>query len=378
MFEIPDIDVHLATHINLKDLNSDVDISVLAEVILEKCSIIPDHLRHELEQVLFYLQKRTNSVNRKSTSSISSLLNENGLTCSIKADIDQIENYIELFYENVADKNRGVLCILELTKTISNLQYLIENETLIGALARVFREDWRKNFDLGTNIIKIFVELSSYNQFQATLSHHRIGALCLNAIEYELRRGDIWADSIRNGDEKTAKKCRLAIRKQHILLAACINLLINLAHDVSVELKMVRRDIVPMLLKCLDYRDSRELILVTVQFLLKLSIFEENKAIMLMRDILSGGGSEVTKAVLLNACIERRNAQLVCGPDGQGLCNGHHLVSWMGEQLKSILNGREPLQLQLVIMCGSMARQLEAARNLIPLLDVFLQLLHCE
>ena len=38
----------------------------------------------------------------------------------------------------------------------------------------------------------------------------------------------------------------------------------------------------------------------------------------LMRDLLTGNGSEATKAVLLNACAEKRNAQLVCGPEGQG------------------------------------------------------------
>ncbi|KHJ83889.1 Kinesin-associated protein, partial [Oesophagostomum dentatum] len=282
--------------------------------------------------------------------------------------------------------------------------YYFFPETLIGALARVFREDWKKNFDLATTIVRIFVQFSFYNQFQATLSHHKIGALCMNAMEYELKRSDLWAAEARNSDEKNARKCRLALRKQQTLLAACITLLTNLAHDINVELKMVRRDIVPMLLKCLNFRDSAELTLATVQFLLKLSMFEENKITLeqgdivgkllqlfpigdvelrkctlrllfnlsfdpkararmvaeglvahvapliesdakalnllyqlsinddakamltftdamqlLMRDLLTGNGSEATKAVLLNACAEKRNAQLVCGPDGQGL-----------------------------------------------------------
>ncbi|KIH54403.1 Kinesin-associated protein [Ancylostoma duodenale] len=306
-------------------------------------------------------------------------------------------------------------------------------------------------------------------------------------MEYELKRADLWAAEAQNSDEKNARKCRLAIRKQQALLAAvffslsqftaflplaCISLLTNLAHDINVELKMVRRDIVPMLLKCLTFRDSAELTLATVQFLLKLSMFEENKAALLsinddakamltftdamqllMRDLLTGNGSEATKAVLLNACAEKRNAQLVCGPDGQGLsllldaaldgrdlmvakivrsiayhegptqdmfvsamprlleagiknstmpedenaalglefigtaavirvadwsnlCASHDLVNWMGERLKSPAGENEPLQLQVVVMCGTMARQIDAARNLVPLLEVFLQLLH--
>ncbi|EYC21461.1 hypothetical protein Y032_0019g3837 [Ancylostoma ceylanicum] len=530
--------------INLKDLNEDVDIRMLTDVVMEKCPLIPETMRQEVEQVLYYLQKRSNDRSRRarSASSVSSIDCNTGMSSSyssVRADLDQVDNYIELFYEDTAEKNRGALCILELTKTTANLEILIENETLIGALARVFREDWKKNFDLATTIIRIFVQFSFYNQFQPALSHHKIGALCMNAMEYELKRADLWAAEAQNSDEKNARKCRLAIRKQQALLAACISLLTNLAHDINVELKMVRRDIVPMLLKCLTFRDSAELTLATVQFLLKLSMFEENKAALeqgdivgkllqlfpigdvelrkstvrllfnlsfdpkartrmvaeglvahvapliesdakalnllyqlsinddakamltftdamqlLMRDLLTGNGSEATKAVLLNACAEKRNAQLVCGSDGQGLsllldaaldgrdlmvakivrsiachegptqdmfvsamprlleagiknstlpedenaalglefigtaavirvadwsnlCASHDLVNWMGERLKSPAGENEPLQLQVVVMCGTMARQIDAARNLVPLLEVFLQLLHC-
>ncbi|ETN77932.1 Kinesin-associated protein, partial [Necator americanus] len=410
--------------INLKDLNEDVDIRRLADVVMSKCELIPETMREEVEQVLYYLQKRTNDRSRRgrSASSISSNeYNSIGTVSSVspvRANLDQVDSYIELFYEGAAEKNRGASCILELAKNPANLDVLIENETLIGALARVFREDWKKNFDLATTIIRIFVQFSFYNQFHAALSHHKIGALCMNAIEYELKRADLWIAEAQNSDEKNARKCRIAIRKQQTLLAACISFLINLAHDINVELKMVRRDIVPMLLKCLNFRDSVELTLATVQFLLKLSMFEENKAVLvasgwfynpnyffrnkailwgnccnfspllmwncgnqlygcysichlivklaakmvaeglvahvaplietdpqalnllyqlsinddakamltftdamqlLMRDLLTGNGSEAMKAVLLNACAEKRNAQLVCGPDGHGL-----------------------------------------------------------
>ncbi|VDM68940.1 unnamed protein product [Strongylus vulgaris] len=62
--------------------------------------------------------------------------------------------------------------------------------------------------------------------------------------------------------------------------------------------------------------------------------------------------------------------------DWSNLCASHNLVNWMGERLKSPAGEIEPLQLQVVVMCGTMARQIDAARNLVPLLDVFLQLLH--
>ncbi|KAK6052392.1 hypothetical protein COOONC_10103 [Cooperia oncophora] len=181
-----------------RDLNEDVDVKLLADVVMEKCALIPEGMRQEVEQILYYLQNR----NKRAR-----LI---------------FQSYIELFYEDTAEKNRGALHILELTKTTANLEVLIENETLIGALARVFREDWKKNFELATTIIRIFVQFSYYNQFQATLSHHKIGALCMNAMEYEIKRGDLWAAEAKNADEKTAKKCRLAIRKQQALLAGMV------------------------------------------------------------------------------------------------------------------------------------------------------------
>ncbi|WKY00350.1 hypothetical protein Q1695_014866 [Nippostrongylus brasiliensis] len=524
--------------INLKDLNDDVDIERLTNVVMEKCPLIPNGMQQDVKQILLYLlnrNKRARSASSVSSAEYSSLTMSSS---SLRADMDQVDSYIELFYEDAAEKNRGALLILELTKTTANLEALIENETLIGALARVFREDWKRNFDLATTIVRIFVQFSYYNQFQPTLLHHKVGAVCMNAMEYELKRSDLWAAEAKNAELKTASKCQLAIRKQQTLLAACITLLTNLAHDINVELKMVRRDVVPMLLRCLSFRDSAELTLATVQLLLKLSIFEENKVVMeqgdvigkllqlfpigdvelrrvtirllfnlsfdaksrrrmvseglvahvvpliesdakalnllyqlsvnddakamltftdamqlLMRDLLTGNGSEATKAVLLNACAEKRNAQLVCGHDGQGLallldaaidgrdlmvakiirsiayhegptqdvfvssmsrlletglknavmqedeyaalgleligtaalikvadwnslCNTFDLVNWMSERLKASAGENEPLQLQLVIMCGTMARQVDAARNLVPLLEIFLQLLH--
>ncbi|EFO94410.1 hypothetical protein CRE_13426 [Caenorhabditis remanei] len=41
----------------------------------------------------------------------------------------------------------------------------------------------------------------------------------------------------------------------------------------------------------------------------------------------------------------------------------------------TVLRDIKPLQLQIVIVCGTMARQLDAARLLVPLIDTFVQLL---
>lgn len=452
---------------------------------------------------------------------------------------------MEYFYaETGSEKNKGALYILELALNDGNLNVLMENEPLMGALSRVFREDWKKNFDVGVSIARIFVRFSRYSKFHSSLMNLKVGSLFLSAVEHEVKRGECWLSDVKKLDPESARKTRNALKKQATLLSECITLLCNLAVDVNVELKMVRRDLVLILIRTLPLASDKRtnLALATVRFLLKLSIFEENKILMeqnnavelllrmfpieepelrrvslkllfnfaldskntekmvseglvnhiaplidedtkalnllyllscnddakamiafteaiqlLMKGILSGSASDVTKAVLLNVCIEKRNAQIVCGPGGQGLdliveqmlitkdlmlvkivraigvhegatqnmflkwmsklldiataepleddafaleCLGtvaviqpapwtalltqHHLVEWMKKALEdgaddvdetAVMNQRRPVQLQIVIACGTMARQIEAARALEPLIDGFIGLL---
>jgi hypothetical protein len=61
-------------------------------------------------------------------------------------------------------------------------------------------------------------------------------------------------------------------------------LLLNLAEDLKVEMKMRSKGIVKMLIETLD-RDNFELLILVVSFLKKLSIFIENK-----HEMVSGGG----------------------------------------------------------------------------------------
>lgn len=53
-------------------------------------------------------------------------------------------------------------------------------------------------------------------------------------------------------------------------------LLLNLAEDLKVELKMRNKSIIPHLIHALD-RDNNDLLILVVSFLKKLSVFVENK-----------------------------------------------------------------------------------------------------
>lgn len=48
------------------------------------------------------------------------------------------------------------------------------SEVLIGALARILYDDWKKSFDLATNITSIFLNFSFYNDFHPILAHYKV------------------------------------------------------------------------------------------------------------------------------------------------------------------------------------------------------------
>lgn len=266
---------HFHKIIHLKDLNEGVDISALARYILQRCPIIPVHRTVELEQILHYLQKRQQSISADGVTFPPAAL---GTVSTTRASIANVDDYIEMLYEDVQEKTKGTAFLLQLSKNPGNIQQLIENETLVGALARVLRDDWKKSFELATNIVTIFFNFSSYTEFQSVVAHYKMGALCIQLVEHELKRWDAWKLESLTCDENTARKWNLAIRKQQILISACLNLLLNLAEDIKVELKMVNREIVILLAKCVSHSDaSTELLTVATEFLLKLSLFAENR-----------------------------------------------------------------------------------------------------
>ena len=87
-----------------------------------------------------------------------------------------MEDYIELLYEDVSSKVRGSGLILQLSRNPDNLEELSQNETLLGALSRVLREEWRSSIDLTTNIIYIFFCFSTFTQFHPVILQHKIGS----------------------------------------------------------------------------------------------------------------------------------------------------------------------------------------------------------
>uniref|UniRef100_A0A3B4VKD2 Kinesin-associated protein 3a n=1 Tax=Seriola dumerili TaxID=41447 RepID=A0A3B4VKD2_SERDU len=243
--------------IRLKSLNANTDISSLARKVVEECRLIHPSKLSEV------------GTGKK----------------GCEASINSIDEYVELLYEDIQEKLRGATLIFQLARNPDNLEELIQNETALGALARVLREDWKQSVDLATTIIYVFFCFSSFSQFHGLVTHFKIGALCMNIIEHELKRYDLWQDELQKKKkayilsrkhEKSFRKYQSLLTKQEQLLRVALCLLLNLAEDTRTELKMRNKNIVHMLVKILD-REDEELLLVVVSFLKKLSIFLENK-----------------------------------------------------------------------------------------------------
>lgn len=207
-----------------------------------------------------------------------------------------------LYEDDLKAKIRGSALILQLARNPDNLEELFQNESVLNCLSRVLKEDWQRNIEVSTNIIYTFFCFSSFSQFHPLIAHYKIGNLTVQIIEFELKRCETWQtelDKRRKGaqetkrpkssrnreqqsvlispqDEKIIKELQRLIAKQEQLLRVAFYLLLNLAEDIKVEMKMVNKKIVSALIRALS-RDNPELLILVVSFLKKLSIFMENK-----------------------------------------------------------------------------------------------------
>lgn len=84
------------------------------------------------------------------------------------------------------------------------------------------------------------------------------------------------SDSLTETSKSDENQKDLLVHKQDKLLQVCVQLLLNIAENTKVEEKMRKRNISSMLIKLMD-RNSIDLLITSVRFLKKLSIFKENK-----------------------------------------------------------------------------------------------------
>eukprot|EP00944_MAST-04C_sp_MAST-4C-sp1_P000153 g153.t1 len=388
--------------IRLKQLNENTNVPLLAEEIVEQCKLIHHSKLPLVQELVFKLQQRSieeansggrSSRSRKSRSSRSSRRRSdddydntnNGSggqntnseqVQGPKANIENVDEYMELLYDDdMKIKVKGTAMIMDLARDAGNLEALIQNESLMGALSRVLKEDYKKSMDLTTNLMYIFFSFSNFTQMHGALTNYRVGAETMRVIDLEVRRHalrmkeiqtmgriaalqergeevprDLWEllqecnrrdkkkkgkrkskdrsrrqeesnagdvegkrrsegddNKTNNGEneggdnkgegrsssvshkqidiERERNKMKKFIRKQDKLLFVCLHVLMNIAEDVQIERKIVKRKCVKFLSAVL-LRTNAELLILCVNFLKKLSIFEENKNRMVEDDIV--------------------------------------------------------------------------------------------
>ena len=198
-----------------------------------------------------------------------------------KAHLEDVDDYLERLYdEDMAVKVDATLHVAALARRAENLDALADHPTLPQTLARVLREDGRRSVDLATNIVSVFFALSNFSQYHPLISQNQLGDMTMRVIDLEIKRTEDRRLSVREMDEPpdefAARRLATAERKQDRLLYVCFYMLLNLSEDPSVERKMKKRNISAYLCKMLERR-SVDLLVLSVTFLKKLSIYRENK-----------------------------------------------------------------------------------------------------
>ena len=105
-----------------------------------------------------------------------------------RASLDDLDDYMEMLYGSLEEKVKGTGMIVELARDASNLEVLSSNESLMGALARVLKEDYKHSMDLSTNIMYIWFSFSNFTQLHGVLTSRRIGKDSMKLIDLNIKR----------------------------------------------------------------------------------------------------------------------------------------------------------------------------------------------
>lgn len=194
--------------IKIKALAPDKNMAQLAADIVDKCKYIHPSRIEEIEQLLIRLRKHhassanvpvaaapsqqdereemdrkrstTNSKNNSRGRGDSERVedpdngrSERERTSNSKPKVDnlppaemgELDEYLEMLYQvsgkserekedSLRSQERGTAMILKLCRNVMNLEQLIQNGTVMGALTRVLQEEFKKSLDLTFNILR--------------------------------------------------------------------------------------------------------------------------------------------------------------------------------------------------------------------------------
>jgi Kinesin-associated protein (KAP) len=99
-------------------------------------------------------------------------------------DMSRLEEYIERLYEgrdkdDMLYKIQGTAQILSLCTQVANLEHLVQDQTLMGALTRVLNEEYKKSVELCYNIMRAFLAFSNFAEMHPILANFRVGNITM-------------------------------------------------------------------------------------------------------------------------------------------------------------------------------------------------------
>jgi len=184
--------------------------------------------------------------------------------------------------------------IVVLVQNAENLDTFVGQPSIMRTLGRLLADELKGNVDVLINILQIFFCFSSFSQLHRLLLTNKVGETTMKILDLERKRYDHrmgrWKDAKaagRFGEEETRKAVKVLEKQEHLLYISYY-ILLNLAEDSQIQVKMIQRDIVESLLDELRRQSTRELVPGThvnmtddllqlaVIFLKSISIFEEN------------------------------------------------------------------------------------------------------
>lgn len=225
-----------------------------------------------------------------------------------KVNITQLNEYIELLYEEMPKKLIGAINIFRLSLENENLLSLTTDESLLCALSRILREEGRKSNDLSSLILAFFCSISFFKEFHPIITkHNKVGITSielinslfekensfyqqLKIVDLQTDESDKMQDELINVDQLmiNRKKFELFQRKNNRLLQLAFFLLLNLSNDPKTEYKIFNKNIISHLINSMKRPNlNLELQLIIITFLQRLSIRLECKNQMINLGIVS-------------------------------------------------------------------------------------------
>ncbi|XP_067001099.1 kinesin-associated protein 3 isoform X3 [Anabrus simplex] len=303
--------------IRLKSLNENTNCAALAKEVVEKCSLIHPNKLEEVKHLISYLQKRkiTGSAGeqgespRPSSSCSSTDVAALNSVPAEKISINDIEQYVELLYEDIPEKINGSALILQLARVPDNLVELANNVIIYLLL----------NMAENTKVEDKMRKKNICGMLAKTLD--RDNPNLLHLVVTFLRKLSLFRENVDDmADLNVVEKLpKVLMINNPDVIEVTLQLLFNLSFDTHLRERMVRVGFIPKVVSLLT--DQRyETIVLKILYHLSMddrckSMFTYTDCIPLVMNMLLQSPEDELHleliALCINLAINKRNAQMM-------------------------------------------------------------------